>query len=144
MATAKKKYKSYYKPKSKKAKAELSPDVLVQLRNDILRELKDDKVRGEQEAARVRAEGDAVRAKFVKEMKASSEPWVDILMWVNTPTGVKYELDWNDAFIRDLETNGIKGVDEEQTIQKWVAILVRRTADTMDEVLSDVDDSKFE
>lgn len=141
MATAKK--KSYYKPKTKTV-TKSNDDLISTIRQQVLDELKNESTRKEAMAARARAEGDAIRAKFVAEMKSSPEPWVDIIMWVNTPTGVKYELDWNEAFVRDLEANGIKGVNEEQTIQKWVAILVRRSADTMDEALGSDEDSKFE
>lgn len=130
MAKQKKK-KSYYKPKGKTPKVDAS--LIDQIRKQVLDELKGETQKVEAQAEKAREEADAVRAKFVEEMKASPEPWVDILMWTETPTGVKYQLDWNDAFIKHLENNGIKGVDEEQTVQKYVALLLRSSADNMDE-----------
>ena len=136
------KKKSYYKPRAPK----IDPKLIDIVRKQILDELKADSAREHAQADKAREEGDAIRAKFVEEMKASSEPWVDVLMWVETPTGVKYQLDWNDAFIKHLENNGIKGVDQDQTCQKWVAILLQGAAGNMDSKLSDEDklESSFE
>lgn len=139
--TAKK--KSYYKPKTK-LNAKIDPALLDTLRKQILDELKADATREEAQAEKARGEGDVVRTKFVEEMKKSSEPWVDVLMWVETPTGVKYQLDWNDAFIKHLENNGIQGTDEDQTVQKWVALLLRSSADNMDSKLADESSEKLE
>lgn len=130
MAKQKKK-KSYYKPKVKAVK--IDPSLVDQIRKQVLDELKGEAQKEEAQAEKARDEADAVRTKFVDEMKKSPEPWVDVLMWVETPTGVKYQLDWNDAFIKHLENNGIKGVDEDQTVQKWVAMLLRSSADNMEE-----------
>lgn len=131
MARPKKK-KSYYKPKKK-----IDQALLDQVREQVLKEIKEQTARENALAEQARKEADTVREKFVEEMKKSPEPWVDVLMWVETPTGVKYQLDWNDAFIKHLENNGIKGVDEEQTVQKWVALLLRSSADNMEERLSE-------
>ena len=123
---------------------EVSPELIAQLKAQILEELKGEQDQKTAQAEKARKEGDAIRAEFVEKMKKSPEPWVDILMWTETPTGVKYELDWNDAFIAHLETNGVKGVDDEQTVQKWVAILLRSSVDDMESKLTPNDESKFE
>lgn len=142
---AKPKKKSYYKSK-KKLNATIDPKLIDAVRKQVLDELKAESAREEAQAAKAREEGDAIRTAFVEKMKQSSEPWVDVLMWVETPTGVKYQLDWNDAFIKHLEGNGIKGVDEDQTVQKWVALLLRSSADNMDSQLNDPEkvESNFE
>lgn len=137
------KKKSYYKPKSK-LNAKIDPALLKAVREQVLNDLKADTAKETALSEKAREEGDAVRAKFVAEMKASSEPWVDVLMWVETPTGVKYQLDWNDAFIKHLENNGIQGTDEDQTVQKWVALLLRSSADHMDTKLADESSEKLE
>jgi hypothetical protein len=137
------KKKSYYKPKTK-LNAKIDPALIEAVRNQVLEELKADTAKHDALASKARDEGDAVRAKFVEEMKASPEPWVDVLMWVETPTGVKYQLDWNDAFIKHLESNGIQGTDEDQTVQKWVALLLRSSADNMDSKLADESSEKLE
>lgn len=137
------KKKSYYKPKTK-LNAKIDPALLDAVRKQVLDELKVDSAREQAQATKAREEGDAVRATFVEKMKTSSEPWVDVLMWVETPTGVKYQLDWNDAFIKHLENNGIQGTDEDQTVQKWVALLLRSSADNMDSKLTDDSSEKLE
>lgn len=137
------KKKSSYKSKTK-LNAKIDPALLDEVRKQVLNELKADTDREQAQAEKARSEGDAVRTKFVEDMKKSSEPWVDVLMWVETPTGVKYQLDWNDAFIKHLENNGIQGTDEDQTVQKWVALLLRSSADHMDTKLADESSEKVE
>lgn len=146
MAKTTKKKKSYYKPKGKTPKIDAT--LIDTIRKQVLDELKQETVREEAQSEKARTEAEAVREKFVKEMKASPEPWVDVLLWTETPTGVKYQLDWNDAFIKHLENNGIKGVDEDQTVQKWVALLLRSSADNMEshltETLQDTATSEYQ
>jgi hypothetical protein len=136
------------RPKKKLEPVETSPELMneirEQLKKEILQELKGEQDKKEAQAEKARTEGGAIRAKFVEKMKTSPEPWVDIIMWTETPTGVKYELDWNNAFIKHLEDNGVKGVDEDQTVQKWVAILLRSSVDDMESKLTPNDESKFE
>jgi len=127
-----------------KKKVEIDPELIAQIRQQVLDELKSEESKKLEQSEKARAETNAVRQKFVSEMKSSSEPWVDIIMWTETPTGVQYELDWNDAFIKHLEANGVKGVDEEQTVQKWVAILLRSSVDDMESKLTPNDESSFE
>ncbi len=127
-----------------KKKVEIDPELIAQIRQQVLDELKSEESKKLAQSEKARAETNAVRQKFVSEMKSSSEPWVDIIMWTETPTGVQYELDWNDAFIKHLEANGVKGVDEEQTVQKWVAILLRSSVDDMESKLTPNDESSFE
>jgi len=136
------------KQKDQAAMATLPPELIKQLqeqiKNEVLQGLKDESKLKEEMAQKARDEATAIRKKFVDEMKASPEPWVDIIMWTETPTGVKYELDWNDAFITHLEANGIKGTDQDQTVQKWVSMLLYSTAGSIDEKLTPNDESKFE
>lgn len=131
-------------PKPTETSQAMIDEIRAQLKKEILAELKGEEEKELAQSEKARAEGDALRAKFVQEMKASPEPWVDILMWTETPTGVKYELDWNDAFIKHLENNGVKGVDEDQTVQKWVAILLRSSVDDMESKLTPESESEFE
>lgn len=138
------KKKSYYKPKPKK----IDPNLIDQIRKQVLEELKADDTRKEAQAEKARQEGDAVRTEFVERMKASSEPWVDILMWVETPTGVKYQLDWNDAFIKTLREQGVAGIDDDTVVQRWVALLLRQATDNMEqrfnENLQEKNESEFQ
>lgn len=129
MATAKK--KSYYKPKAKKPTLP-SPELLAQLRADILKELK---AEDERKAAELEVERKAqmtAHQKYLEQMYASSEPWVELQSWADTPQGVKVELEWNDAFIVYLKQQGIEGTDDDQTVQKWVALLLMQVNDSME------------
>lgn len=128
MATKKK--KSYYKPKGKQPK--ITPELMNKLRGDILKELQaeDDRKAAELEAERKKQ--DTAHNKFLQEMYASKEPWVELQSWADTPQGVKVELEWNDAFVAYLKSQGIQGTDDDQTVQKWVALLLMQINDRME------------
>jgi hypothetical protein len=77
----------------------------------------------EEAEARFKAEEDA-RLKAEEELKAQQEPWVDIKGWVESPEhGLKIELDYNAAFVTYLRDAGIKGIDDDQIVQKWLAMV---------------------
>lgn len=128
MAAAKK--KSYYKPKKKQPI--ITPELMAQLRADIVKEMKDveeqDRLRLESE----RKEQQTAHQKFVQTMYESKEPWVELQSWADTPQGVKVELEWNDAFVAYLKSQGIEGTDEDQTVQKWVTLLLMQVSDSME------------
>lgn len=122
--------KSYYKPKVKQPI--ITPELMAQLRADILKELKD---ADEQERLRVEAERvvqQTTHQAFLQTMYESKEPWVELQSWADTPQGVKVELEWNDAFVAYLKSQGIAGTDDEQTVQKWVALLLMQLNDRME------------
>jgi hypothetical protein len=50
----------------------------------------------------------------------------------NEKDGVRIELDWNDEFITYLNSQGISGVDDEQTVQKWLAKLSQAIVEDLD------------
>lgn len=142
MATAKK--KSYYKPKGKKTTAVLTPtpELLASLRAQILAELKDEEAK---QAARLEEERKSqlsAHQKYLEQMYASTEPWVELQSWADTPQGVKVELEWNDAFVLYLKNQGIEGIDDDQIVQKWVALLLMQVNDSMENPADK--DSKFE
>lgn len=122
---------------TKKQSSILSGDDLAeikeQLKAQIFNELKDDQTRKIEEAKFRREEEDTEHSRYVEKMKQSPDPWVDIIGWVRTDEGVKIELEWNDAFVDYLRSNGIKGADEDQVVQKWVTLLLRDMADQMEE-----------
>ena len=139
MATAKK--KSYYKPKGKK-QPKVSPELLAHLRQDILKELKAEDERKAAELEAERKVQQTAHQKYLEQMYASNEPWVELQSWADTPQGVKVELEWNDAFIAYLKAQGIEGTDDDQTVQKWVALLLMQVNDSMEHPGDK--DSKFE
>lgn len=64
-----------------------------------------------------------------EEKKKSDKPWVEL---VGEPIQQKdedgnhligFELDWNDAFIKDLRRQGFKGATDEQIVNKWLTTL---------------------
>lgn len=121
-----------------KAKAEMMAEVKAQ----ILSELASEKEQKRFELQEERKKNAAERAKYVKEMKASNEPWVDVEGLITDGQGVGIELDWNDAFIDFLRAEGITGTDEDQIIQKYVTLLLRDMADQIDE--QNEDKSQYE
>lgn len=64
-----------------------------------------------------------------EERKKSNKPWVEL---IGEPIQQKdddgnsligFELDWNDAFIKDLRSKGFKGATDEQVVNKWLTTL---------------------
>lgn len=125
------KKKSYYKPKGKKM-PKITPEMMAKLRQDILGELKAEDERKAAELEVERKKQATAHQKFLDEMYASSEPWVELQSWADTPQGVKVELEWNDAFVAYLKSQGIQGTDDDQTVQKWVALLLMQINDRME------------
>lgn len=108
-------------------------EIKEQLKAQIFNELKDDHTRNMEQAKFRREEEDTEHSKYVEKMKASPDPWVDIIGWVRTDEGVKIELEWNEPFVDYLKVNGITGVDADQVVQKWVTLLLRDMADQMED-----------
>lgn len=104
-----------------------------QLKAQLLEELKDEQTKKLEEARLRREKEQEEHQKYIETMKQSPDPWVDIVGWVHTDQGVKVELEWNDAFVDYLRSNGISGTDEEQVVQKWVTLLLRDMADQMED-----------
>ena len=129
------KKKSYYKPKAKKLKDTmpvLTPELLAKLRQDIIGELKEADAKREAELEAERKAQQSAHQQYLEQMYASSEPWVELQSWADTPQGVKVELEWNDAFVAYLKSQGISGTDDDQTVQKWVALLLMQINDRME------------
>jgi len=106
-----------------------------QLKAQLLEELKDEQTKKLEEARARRKKEQEEHQKYIETMKQSPDPWVDIVGWVHTDKGVKVELEWNDAFVDYLRSNGISGTDEEQVVQKWVTLLLRDMADQMEDLI---------
>lgn len=123
------------------AKTKLSPEEYEALRREIIGDVKSQLVNDlkseelkqrEFLAAKKEAEKKA-REDYVERMKESPNPWVDILGAVETDSGVKMDIEWNDAFVDHLKKHGISGANDEQIVQKWVTLLLRDMADEMEE-----------
>lgn len=137
----------FLKPKKKEeeVRAEAYKEARDDLKRELLLEIEEEQLRKKQEEERIRAEAEkeAQRKKEIEEeakkqreeeLKQSDEPWVDVKGIVQDPTkGIKVELDWNDAFIDYLKQNGFSGADDEQIVQKYIALIYKQMVETMDE-----------
>ncbi len=55
-----------------------------------------------------------------KIKKNSNEPYVEIISeGIDEMGRLKFEFDWNKAFISNLYSNGYTGSSEEEIVQKW-------------------------
>lgn len=60
------------------------------------------------------------------EKKNSNEPWVQVVgEHIDPKRGLQIELDWNDAFVTYLRSNGYNGSSDDAIVQKWVAHLYK-------------------
>jgi len=116
----------------------------AQIKQQIVDEMKDERALALEEAAQRRVTEAEERKKYFDKMKESPEPWVEIVSWVDTEQGVKVELEWNDAFIDHLKVEGVTGTDEDQIVQKWVAVLLHNVADDMGEKTVPEGESEFQ
>lgn len=103
-----------------------------EIKTQLVEELKDEKVRAQEKLNKRREIEKEARDAYVTKMKESAEPWVDVIGQTQDEQGVRTELDWNDAFVDYLRKNGITGVDDDQMVQKWLALLLRDVADDLD------------
>lgn len=111
----------------------VDPDVIAQIKQQIMEELKDEHTRKLEESKHERDKQRQAHAEYVEKMKASPEPWVDVVGWIETDQGVKVELDWNDAFVDHLKVAGVNGADEDQVVQRWITLLLHDMATEMEE-----------
>ena len=91
------------------------------------------KVEQERKATKARRDGELeVRNQYTGVMKDSPEPWVDLQGYTETPQGLKISLEWNDAFIDHLKTQGLTGSDEDEVVHRWLAMLMQDVAEDTD------------
>lgn len=114
-----------------------------QIKNQVLQEMKDEKVLAQEESSLRRKQEAKEHQQYIELMKKSPDSWVEIIGWVETDQGVKVELEWNDAFIDFLSSEGVTGTEEDQIVQKWVAMLLHNIADDMDTPPTDPSESEF-
>lgn len=111
----------------------MDPEVVKLLKQEILNELKDQETRRREELLIEREAKQKAIDEYVARMKLSTDPWVDVIADVKDSNGLGVRLEWNDAFIAFLKENGITGADQEQVVQKYIALLLRDTADRLEE-----------
>ena len=109
---------------SEEVKPQIDPKMLAELKAQVIAELKSEEALKREEAKIKREQQRKEHDAYVKTMKESDDPWVEIEGWVETKEGVRAELEWNDAFVSYLRNQGITGTDDEQVVQKWVTLLL--------------------
>lgn len=113
-------------------KDNIDPELVAILKAQILEELKDKDTRRREELLAERETAKKAQDEYVERMKLSTDPWVDVMADVKDSNGLGVRLEWNDAFIVFLRENGINGTDQEQVVQKYIALLLRDTADQLE------------
>lgn len=111
----------------------MDPELIKLLKQEILSELKDQDTRRREELLIEREQVKKAQDEYIARMKESTDPWVDVIADVKDSNGLGVRLEWNDAFIAYLKENGITGTDQEQIVQKYIALLLRDTADRLEE-----------
>ena len=74
-----------------------------------------------------------------EKYKNSKEPWVTIIGDTISEDGIQLALDWNDAFVKYLRTQGVTGADETQIVQHWLAMISKQTADKLGQHYNDLE-----
>ena len=103
----------------------ISPELIDVIKAQVVAEMQNDDKRKEEEDRIRRETQRKEHDDYVARMKASPDPWVEIEGWVETSEGVKVELEWNEPFVEHLKSKGISGSDEDQVVQKWIAMLMQ-------------------
>lgn len=77
--------------------------------------------------------------------KNSDEPWVSLESGMFDETkGIELKLDWNEAFIKYLINAGISGRDENQIVQKWLALTAMEQSEKLKTQELETKESTFE
>ncbi len=119
------------------------PALVALIRDQVMAELeaKDDRERVKREQAR--KEEAKAHQDYIQKMYESKDPWVEVIgIEEDAEHGLKLQLEWNDAFIAHLRDNGITGLDEDQMVQHWVALMSSSVAEQMSD--STPQESDFE
>jgi hypothetical protein len=111
----------------------IDPDIIKAIKDSVLDELKTEAAKTAALRAQQQEQDRIVHEEYVEKMKASTEPWVDIVSWAEGEHEVETKLDWNDAFIADLRASGFTGANDEQIIQQYLVILSKNMASKMDD-----------
>lgn len=125
-------------------KPKFDPEMMAAIKAQVMEELKSEDARKAEQAKQRREAQKKEHDEYVELMKASEDPWVEIEGWVETAQGVRVELEWNDAFVGYLREQGIPGADDDQVVQRWVAMLLYDMASQMDEKAEDEGRGDFE
>lgn len=106
------------------------------LKEELKREIEEDAIRKEEES---RPQIQRIVSEEAEKYRDSKEPWVTIIGDSISDDGIQIALDWNDAFISYLKSEGITGADETQVVQKWLAMVSQQTAEKMKQTYVDTD-----
>ena len=80
-----------------------------------------------------------VMSEEADKYRDSKEPWVTIIGDTVSDDGIQIALDWNDAFISFLSSQGVTGADDTQIVQKWLAMIAQQTSEKLASSYTDTD-----
>jgi hypothetical protein len=111
---------------------DVDPEVIKELKSQILKELDNKDVRA-RERLKIQREKDLeIRTEYVDRMKNSSDPWMELIaISIDKHGEIRIELEWNDAFIKELRKNGFTGPDDNTIMQRYVAVLAKNVSEDM-------------
>lgn len=112
-------------------KEKYDPQLVAEIRQQVLTELKDEENRKKEEERIQREKERKAHEEYIAKMKSSKDPWVDIRGINQDDRGIKIELDWNDAFVKYLREHGYTGANDEAIVHRYVAEVSYRIAEDM-------------
>jgi hypothetical protein len=73
-----------------------------------------------------------------EKIQNSAEPYFTMNALEMGDDGIKVEMDWNNAFIKDLRDKGYPGINDEQVIEGYMHLIFQRAYEKnrMDENLT--------
>jgi hypothetical protein len=74
-----------------------------------------------------------------EKFRDSDEPWVTIIGDTVSDDGIQIALDWNEAFVKYLRSEGVSGADETQVVQKWLAMIAQQASEKLSNHFVDTD-----
>lgn len=129
---------------SKEEMDAMRQQLLNELRPQILEEVKDQETKQREAILKKKQEERNARTAYVQRMQESPQPWVEIIGMVNEGENkTKIELEWNSSFVEFLRKEGITGIDDDQIVQKWVALLLKDIADDLDSSIGPEKETEF-
>lgn len=111
---------------------DVDPEIVKELKSQILEELDNQDARAREKLKIQREKDLEVRTEYVDRMKKSLDPWMELIaISIDKHGEIRIELEWNDAFIKELRKNGFTGPDDNTIMQRYVAVLAKDVSEDM-------------
>lgn len=126
--------------KKEEEKVRLKQELLDEIRKEEeARKLAEEeaKKKAEEEARRIHEAAEKARKEEEERLKNSDEPWFSQVGTEekdpNNEGVISFKYDWNDAWIKLLRKNGYKGIDDEDVVQHYLAVMAKVAAEKTNE-----------